>query len=337
MKAERLLYLGYHFKKADYRKLSAFREYVREKNGISAAGQWRDAIRSSLEFNISLDDYYLFRFFEKDKEERSLWAGTGYMYEFQKQMNPPSVRNILEDKMAFYDTYGEFIRHRFMSAEDIRRQTDKTRSFLSGTRKVVLKHSRGQCGNGIEILDSENLTPEKLAYRLETNGNDMAEEFVQQHPDLEGLSPSGLNTVRIITQLDQNDKVHILGARLRITVDSCVDNMAAGNIAASIDEETGIVEGPAVYSDITKESVKTHPVTGVKISGFQTPFWAESVELVKRAALKDTRNRSIGWDVAITEESPELIEGNHDWCKLLWQLPVKKGLKHKLDQFLKID
>jgi hypothetical protein len=35
-------------------------------------------------------------------------------------------------------------------------------------------------------------------------------------------------------------------------------------------------------------------------------------------------------DIAITNRGPELIEGNHDWCKLLWQLPAKKGLKHML-------
>ena len=32
-------------------------------------------------------------------------------------------------------------------------------------------------------------------------------------------------------------------------------------------------------------------------------------------------------------EGPELIEGNHDWCKLLWQLPVNKGLKHVLEKY----
>ena len=69
--------------------------------------------------------------------------------------------------------------------------------------------------------------------------------------------------------------------------------------------------------------------------GFQVPFWSETLELVKAAALVNTDNRSIGWDVAITNDGPELIEGNHDWCKLLWQLPVKKGLKPILEKYKK--
>jgi hypothetical protein len=153
------------------------------------------------------------------------------------------------------------------------------------------------------------------------------EDFVQQHDELNKLSPSGLNTVRIITQLDAKNEVDILGARLRITINSSIDNLAAGNIAAPINMETGKVEGSGVYSDITKKEERIHPITGIQIIGFQIPFWKESLQMVKDAALLHPENRSIGWDVAITNNGPELIEGNHDWCKLLWQLPVKKGLK----------
>jgi hypothetical protein len=35
----------------------------------------------------------------------------------------------------------------------------------------------------------------------------------------------------------------------------------------------------------------------------------------------------------MTENGPDLIEGNHDWCKLLWQLPVNRGMKSELDHY----
>jgi len=110
--------------------------------------------------------------------------------------------------------------------------------------------------------------------------------------------------------------------------------MAAGNLAAPIDISTGKVSGSGVYSDITKSDESVHPVTGVSIVGFQIPFWSEACQMARDAALFDTRNRSVGWDIAITENGPELIEGNHNWCKLLWQLPVKKGLKSELEKYL---
>jgi hypothetical protein len=108
--------------------------------------------------------------------------------------------------------------------------------------------------------------------------------------------------------------------------------MAAGNLVAPIDESTGRVTGPGVYSDITKEDQSTHPVTGVAIEGFQVPYWNETLALVREAAELHPQNRSIGWDVVVTADGPGLIEGNHDWCKLVWQLPVRKGLKPMLEE-----
>ncbi len=49
--------------------------------------------------------------------------------------------------------------------------------------------------------------------------------------------------------------------------------------------------------------------------------------MVKEASELHPQNRSIGWDIVITPDGPGLIEGNHDWCKLVWQLPVGRGLK----------
>jgi hypothetical protein len=56
--------------------------------------------------------------------------------------------------------------------------------------------------------------------------------------------------------------------------------------------------------------------------------------MVKKAALQHPQNRSIGWDIVISEHGPGFIEGNHDWCTLLWQLPAKKGLKELLKPHL---
>ena len=199
---------------------------------------------------------------------------------------------------------------------------------------MVLKSSDGQCGIGIEVRNTKDLTPVTLIRRLKETANDFVEEFVTQHDDLMTLSPSGLNTIRIITQLNHQNEVDILGARLRITVNSSVDNLAAGNIAAPINIETGQVEDAGVYSDITKHDESIHPLTAIPIKGFQIPFWPETLSMIKQAASRNKNNRSIGWDVAITNQGPELIEGNHDWCKLLWQLPVKKGLKPVLESYL---
>jgi hypothetical protein len=333
---KRFLYLGYYLKELDSEKFKRFLNYTAEKTGKSKSFIVADVVASSLKYNISFQEYFLFHFYQLSAKERELFAGTGFMYEYQLKMNPRSARAVLENKLIFLDFYAPFICHDYASLADMEKDYAVSERILSNkSGRVVLKSTSGQCGRGVEVRNSKDFTSVTLLNRLKETGNDFVEEYVVQHAALMRLSPSGLNTLRIITQLDKNDEVQVLGARLRITVNSTVDNLAAGNIAAPVNLETGVVEGPAVYSDITKQEETFHPVTKVNIMGFKVPFWKESLNLTREAALLNKQNRSIGWDIAITAEGPELIEGNHDWCKLLWQLPVKAGLKKELLKYIK--
>ncbi len=324
----RFIYLIYYFKELDWPKFDLFIRYVKKKTGVTTLTLWSRIILCSLRYNISLMEYFQFRFYEIPDSEKKSYAGTGFMYEYQLRMNPKEHRALLSDKLKFLQEYNQFIHHKYLSLVELEKDTQQAYALLKNhSGKVVLKSSTGQCGVGIEVHSADSLSPVSLIEKLKSSENNLVEEFVTQHDSIMALSPSGLNTVRIITQLNDKDEVDILGARLRITVNSVVDNLAAGNMAAPINDETGKVEGPGVYSDITKENELVHPVTGVSILNFQIPYWKQTIDMVKLAALHNKSNRSIGWDVAITNTGPELIEGNHDWCKLLWQLPVRKGLK----------
>jgi len=331
---KRILYFGYYLKQLDWKKFSLFLNYTAQqtqKNKISILG---DVVFSVFKYNISILEYFQFRFFEKNSKQREEWAGTGYMFEYQLQMNPKSERTVLDDKTKFYKAYGDYFVHAVGDIADLKSKPELVQKVLNNpSGKLVFKVADGKCGVQVEIQKTENFTPESLIAFMENNQFDLVEEFIMQHPKLQSLSPSAVNTVRIFTQLDSNNEVVLLGCRQRISVNSSVDNMAAGNLAAPIDEATGIVIGPGVYSDITKHDETIHPITNVAIEGFQVPFWNETVAMVKKAAKEHPQNRSIGWDIVITENGPGFIEGNHDWCKLLWQLPAKKGLKFMLEPY----
>lgn len=332
---KRLIYFGYYLKELDVAMFRKFLKHIENVKGKSKKSTILDIITCSLKYNISLLEYFQFHFYKIPPEKRQEFAGTGFMYEYQLKMNPRSSRQVLENKLNFLKLYNNYIHRDFASLKELEKDRAVTNRILENkSGKIVLKSSFGQCGIGIEVLNCKKFTPEGLINRLKETGNDLVEEFVSQHKEFMRLSPSGLNTIRIITQLDQNNKVDILAARLRITINSSVDNLAAGNIASPINIETGLVDGPAVYSDITREAEIFHPVTKVAIIDFKIPFWQQTIKMVKSAALLFQENRSIGWDVAITNEGPELIEGNHDWCKLLWQLPVGRGLKAELKKYL---
>ncbi|TVS00485.1 MAG: hexapeptide transferase [Rhodobacteraceae bacterium] len=329
----RLAYFAYYLRRLDRARLAAFMAYLQREKGWSRRGQWARILRDSLRYNISILEYYQFRFFELSSEEKAKWAGTGTMYEFQRRANPPGAREILEDKCRFHEAYRDFFRHAVYTREALAAQPGLAEQVLQRHDRLVFKPARGNCGVGIAFVAAAELSAADLVPFMTRNGYDLVEEGICQHPEMMRLSPAGVNTVRIFTALDAQDQCHILGCRLRISVDSEVDNMAAGNLAAPVDEDTGRVTGPGVYSDITRAPEPVHPVTGTPIEGFQIPFWPETLALARAASLAHRQNRSIGWDIVITPDGPGLIEGNHDWCKLVWQLPVGQGLKRRLEAF----
>jgi hypothetical protein len=333
MRLNRLLYFGYYLKNLDSEKFKKFVDYLKVKSKASKFKIHIRVLKDSLRYNISILEYFQFQFYNKSSKEKIQWAGTGYMYEYQKVMNPPSSREVLDDKTKFYKAYLKYFKHHALDINDIREKPEFVKEMLA-MPKVVLKESKGKCGLGTAFIETIDLDSSSLIELMEKEGYDLAETYITQHPELNRLSPSGVNTVRIFTQLNSRNEVELLGCRQRISVDSPIDNLAAGNLAAPIDEETGIINGPGIYSDITKAPEVLHPVTGVSIVGFQVPLWEECKQLAVDAALEHPENRSIGWDIVVTENGPGLIEGNHDWCKLVWQLPVYQGLKHLLDKHL---
>jgi hypothetical protein len=326
------MYLAYYLSQMNWLLLGRFMRHTRAQSGIGSSRQVLTFLVDSLRYNISPLEWYQFRFSGIDAAEKCTWAGTGTMYEFHRQVNPPSGRAILADKRKFYRAYREFCRHGLWSIEDLLEDQMLLDRLLSKNERLVFKNALGNCGSSVRIVETAELRSCELTKWMSSNGYDMVESCIEQHPDLQALSPSGVNTVRIFTLIDRKGEYQVLGCRLRISVDSSVDNLAAGNLAAAVEQQSGVVSGPGIYSDITRSPEAIHPVTGTPINGFQLPFWQECLDLAKKASLKHPQNRSVGWDIAITSDGPDLIEGNHDWCKLVWQLPVRKGLKHLLEK-----
>ncbi|MCC6289117.1 MAG: hexapeptide transferase [Chitinophagaceae bacterium] len=330
----RIIYLGYYFLKTPKKQFYKNFNFVKEKKKISSFSLYKDVLFSSLKYNISLMDYFKLRFFDKTKQERSEYAGAGFMYKYQLDMNPKESRDILENKVKFLEYFKDFAGRKWATIEMLESNKNLAADFLKSEQgKIVLKNSKGQAGKEVAVVDTKNMNVDDLFALMKKNNFDLIESFVVQHDELMKIAPRGLNTARIITQY-HNNKIIIIGTSLRLSVHLNIDNISAGNFAVPVDPETGIVTDPGIYTDVTKEDVYKHPLTGIDIIGFKVPFWKECIETTTKAALLTPQNRSIGWDVAITNAGPLLIEGNHNWNNDLWQMPVRKGLKKILLQFV---
>lgn len=335
---KRFFYLPYYLFKTNWKLFFKYSRFVKDQKHISYFHIYRDVVYTMYKHNASPLDYFSFRFYDLPEEEWDNYPCTGYMYEYQLKMNPRGQRIILHDKIKFLELFNDFSGRKWTTLAILKNNKQFAAEFLEDAgKKVVLKNSTGGAGKQVEVIEIPSDIPESVIKIMEANNFDLAEHYVIQHDSLMKLSSSALNTIRMVTQYFEG-RVIILLAFLRISVNSSVDNLSVGdygvNFGATINIETGEICGPGVYLDITKPDVYYHPVTNTPIIGFEIPYWQECKVMVIKAAKLVPGNRSIGWDVAVTNEGAVLIEGNHNW-NLLSMSPGRKGYKKEFIQFSK--
>jgi Sugar-transfer associated ATP-grasp len=140
----------------------------------------------------------------------------------------------------------------------------------------------------------------------------VVQDRIVQHPALAALHPQSVNTVRLVTLCRDDGVPEVIGAVLRIgTGNSEIDNTTGGGIVASVDLESGRC-GYAISRYRASEHA-THPGSGVEIAGFQVPHWPLVVTEAIRAHRLLPFPRTLGWDVAIEDRGPVVLEVNSDY------------------------
>ncbi|HEX9448794.1 MAG TPA: sugar-transfer associated ATP-grasp domain-containing protein [Dongiaceae bacterium] len=209
--------------------------------------------------------------------------------------------------------------------------------LILGTRpsidfaKALLWRCIASCRAGTalqcEVLDAAGLCrrleqmPPQIKYLVQPR--------LRPHAALVGLGLGVLTTVRVLTCTGLDGEVHVTHAvfRMPITRHAVVDNFHAGGIAAAIDIETGRL-GRATDLGLRRDSAwyRTHPITGAQIEGRILPWWPEVADLACRAQRAISDRPFVGWDIAILDSGPCLIEGNGRPDIELIQRPYREPL-----------
>lgn len=164
------------------------------------------------------------------------------------------------------------------------------------------------------ITTGEQLTPTELIAKLKTTHRTfIIQQRVRNHHSIRDLSNGALATVRLMTLLNEHGAYEATNAAFRMAIgkNKLVDNFHAGGIVAKIDVASGLL-GPA--SDIGLRPdigwCTAHPDTGAQIEGRLLPFWPETLALACRAHAAFAPRVIVGWDIAITDDGPVIVEGN---------------------------
>jgi hypothetical protein len=151
----------------------------------------------------------------------------------------------------------------------------------------------------------------ELFSRIKDSGY-LFQETIHQHPDLNRLNPSCVNTIRMDTFIDQEGHVEIISHYLRMSINNLhIDNISSGGCFVGVNPDGKLKKfGYTSISKMGGSIFTAHPVTKVVFQDFEIPYFNEAKLFVLQVAKLIPDLRLIGWDMAITETGPLLIEGN---------------------------
>ena len=292
-------------------------------------------IGCGIKYQAGYTDYFLFNFETLNKKQRSTYITRGVSNNYIKLLNNREYYPYFSDKIKFNDAFKKYLNRDYIDLNN--KSLEDFKLFLNNKDKIIVKPLSDSGGKGISIIKIDDKTDiEKLYNELKETNRTLVEEVIKQHEEMSKLSPSSVNTLRIVT-ITINNKTNIMVRVIRMgDGHHDVDNFHSGGMFTVFDEN-GVITKPAI--DREGNIYEIHPLTKEKIIGFKIPYYKEAIEMVSEASKVIPEVRYIGFDVAITDKGPVLVEGNELPGYDLYQSKIhinenKEGLKPLFDKVI---
>lgn len=264
-----------------------------------------DMVRCGFKYQAGYYDYQEFEFYNLNKKQRETYLTRGKNNEIIKKFNEKSKFYIFDNKDEFYKTFNKFLKRKWMELDG--NNKDEFVKFLKENKIAIVKPVDGEGGKGVEKIEyTSDDACEELYNKLINNNQTIVEQCITQNKELNNLYSKSVNSLRMFTFYKDGES-HFLQAILKIGNGGVVDNFSSGGMYTYLDEN-GVVYVEAI--DRLDNIYNEHPISKCPIVGFKVPMFKEAVELVKEAAKVVPEIGYVGWDVAIGENEPIMIEGN---------------------------
>ncbi len=323
------------------RRLRFIPMVIREKNRKSVFRMIREIIYITFRDRALPKHYFARRMYLEEKKNIRDYLPSKFLYGVGDRINDLQAVPVLADKLFFNLYYGRFLKalprvlcHNYLKVfvvGDTNYEITTVEEFESLLSDLVKKHSSSSSVFIKKTYDSyggmntfrvhakdlpmDPTTLERM-YGIISASAFLFQETLVQHPLVDAINPSCINTIRMDSYVDQDGIPEVLSAYLRVsTQNSHVDNSSSGGSYVGINMDTGTLMRDA-YSNITITgglTITRHPVTGLVFEGYKLPFFDEVKDLVLNAARLVPSMKLIGWDIAITKDGPVLIEGNYKY------------------------
>lgn len=302
--------------------------------GVSLREFMLAAKLDNLKYGTTIGDFILFKMYDKNCQERETWINYDKDVRNLKRRYRIKENDILENKIKFNTTYPEYIGRKWW-ANTKATTYEEFCEFVSGLDEIFAKPVAGKEGKGIEKISLEKKDLKELYEKFKAQDLTIFEECIKQHDELMAFYPDCVHCCRIVAILGEDDKCYFPQTSIKFGNNAVSDNLATGSLCANIDSKTGIV----CTDGVTKkgEHFECHPYSNKRIKGFKVPYWEEILALSEKMIREIPDINLIGFDIAITNDGPIIVEGNDTPDFRVFEYPLlgeRTGLRYMLKPYI---
>lgn len=263
-----------------------------------------------LRYGATTNDYKRNKFYKLESSYRDTFLTFRRYIRLIQQRMDFDTHLLFKNKNEFNKSYKDFVCRDWCV---INKETslDFIYNFIDAHNgEAIVKAMDEMQGKGIYKISRIRASMiDDLLLDLKLGKEFLLEEVVENIEEIKKINPSTLNTIRVNTFLDKDGNIHILSVVLRVGGHNAdVDNWAAVGVVYLVDKNDGIIRGDGL--DKKGNFYVCHLSTNVKVLGFEIPNFDKLVNWVKILAARNSKAKLVGWDIAITNNGFELIEGN---------------------------
>lgn len=200
-----------------------------------------------------------------------------------------------------------------------------------GVEAYEAEGDRLRLANGRHIALNDYVERLFEAYEQKTRYNVdgfLFQALLRPHPQIAAITGSAtLPTIRVVLLIDEGEASLFRACwKIPAGVNQADNFWRKGNLLAPIDVTTGQVGEALRGTGLAQERLSHHPDTGAAITGAVLPDWAELAYLAREATAAFPGMQMQGWDIALTDQGPRLIEVNGVGDYNLPQIAYGRGL-----------
>lgn len=306
---------------------------------------------------LTTDEYYDFEFEKQTEVFRKSFLGLNEQRFYLDYLNPVKYYSLARNKyLAHRMLEGTGVRKavlfcyyqpeaHFIYSEDNAGDLKDVLRILKNkhVQSCVIKTTESSHGDNVWVIkDISYLEDDAILTRFDDMilrlssivGKDalLFESRVRQTKQFASFNESSVNTVRFMTTLFPDGTARVIATFIKIgRAGRCVDNAGGGgNVDVCVDTDTGEIMYPIQFDGWRRiKEIEKHPDNGNQLKGVFIENWQEIKEEVKKFQQAFPYCKAAGWDIAITDDGPVVIEVNDFWDRT-GQCFIRRGWRNDI-------